>query len=103
MTDISIVPADTIPLTITINLPKKVVLPIQFSPDGDAYPSAGISLTRVFNAPDLLAGGIEVSWQFADGSELPKDEALALIERHTQEAIANQPVIDESQVNEQAA
>lgn len=85
MSNVSLEPVDTVPITITLHIPRKVQLPVQIDPiNGEPWPSAGVALSRVFNAQDLIEAGITVEWALPDGTPVPPDVALALIIKHTE-------------------
>lgn len=68
----------TVPLTLTVHVPAKVVLPVATDAAGELAAATGLTLTRYLDARELQAAGVSVAWQDADGEEVPAQRVLAI-------------------------
>jgi hypothetical protein len=66
-------------VSIPAKIPATMVLPVATDTNGREWPGAGFVWQRMLSADTLLALGITVRWERADGSVMDRDTALKLI------------------------
>lgn len=71
--------SESITLRVELKLPAKMILPVQTTAAGHKVPCTGFQWTKYMDHTELTAAGVHIEWQDADGTRIPGELAIRLM------------------------